>query len=153
MATKAKLTLGAAMTIVIAVAVGLLLLWETRSPAGCPLCHRGIHPASRAVIEIRGERKAVCCVRCAITAESQEGVPVRLLEVSDFRSGKPLQPESAHYVANAAVVLCAQHEAPGRDEYKQPHMRVFDRCEPSILAFSNETDARRFTAQNGGGVK
>ena len=151
MATKTRLALAAAMTIVIATAAGLLL-WETRSPAVCPLCHRGIHAASRAVIEIRGEHKAVCCVRCAITAESQEGVPVRLLEVSDFRSWKSLRPESAHYVANAAVVLCAQHEAPSRDEYKQLRMRVFDRCEPSILAFSTETDARSFAAQNGGEV-
>jgi len=150
MAAKAKLARGAAMTIVIATAVGLLL-WTTRSPEVCSLCHRGIHAASRAVIEIRGERKAVCCVRCAITAESQEGAPVRLLEVSDFRSGTPLRPESAHYVANAPVVLCAQHETP-MDEHKQPYVRAFDRCEPSILAFATETDARSFAAQNRGEV-
>lgn len=150
MATKAKLALAAAITIAIATAAGLLL-WETRAPARCSLCHRGIHAASRAVIEIRGERKAVCCVRCAITAESQESVPVKLLEVSDFRSGKPLQPENGYYVASAAVVLCAQHEAP-TNEQKQRYVRVFDRCEPSILAFSTETDARSFAAQNGGEV-
>ena len=123
MATKTKLALRAAVTVLMATAVGLLLFWETRSPRVCPLCHRGIQAESRAVIEIRGERKAVCCVRCAVTAESQEGVPVKLVEVSDFRSGKPLRPESAHYVANAAVVLCERHQAP-TDEQKQRYVRV-----------------------------
>lgn len=138
-------------TIVIAAAAGLFLLWQTRSPAACPLCHREIHAASRTVIEIRGERKVVCCIRCAITAESQEGVPVKLLEVSDFSSGKPLRPQSAWYVANTPVILCDHHQSP-MDEHKQPLMRVYDRCEPSIFAFSTATDASSFAARQGGEV-
>lgn len=151
MATRQKIALSAAFTALIAAAVGLLLFLELRSPGKCPLCHRGIHAESRAVIEVGGKRREVCCVHCGITAHTQERAPVRLVEVSDFRSGKPLRPDSAWYVHNTPVVLCERH-APPMDAHKQTYVRVFDRCEPSIFAFAREADARSFAAHNGGDV-
>lgn len=117
----------------------------------CPFSHRQIHSGSRAVVEVAGERKATCCIRCAFSAR-QQGEKVRLVEVSDFPTGAPLAPDAAFYVAGSPVVLCERHE-PKLDAEKHVYQPVFDRCEPSIFAFAKREQAEEFARGNGGTVR
>jgi len=122
---------------------------ERTQPELCRICQRPIHAQARAVVEENGQREAVCCVRCAFRQREQQHVGVRLLEVTDYVSGRPLAPENAFYVEGSRIVLCERHE-PLLDETKHAHERVFDRCAPSLYAFARAEEARAFAAENGG---
>ena len=122
-----------------------------RQPELCAACHRHINDQSRAVVEISGEREPVCCVRCGLTIERQEHQQVRLTEVTDYNSGKPLAPDSAYYVEGSRVMLCEHHEGLV-DESKRPYEMVFDRCMPSVFAFARQEEADAFASSNGGSV-
>ena len=143
-----------------AIVVGLLLVglaatgyWLIRHGGHeeCNVCRREIHAQSRAVVEVNGQREALCCARCALTLARQRGKSVRLLEVADYSSERALRPEDAFYVEGSRVVLCAKHE-PMLDPTKHAMERVFDRCEPSLYAFARRAEADRFAQQNGGTV-
>ncbi len=126
-------------------------LLQRSSPTECKVCRREIHAAARAVIEVDGKREAVCCVRCAMTLDEQEQKPVRLVEVTDYVRRTALAPKDAFYVEGSRIVLCRSHEA-HVDEAKHPQARIFDRCEPSVYAFSRREEADAFAAENGGVV-
>jgi len=141
-----------------AIVVGLLLaalvaggFWLLRHGGHeeCSVCRREIHAQSRAVVEVNGQREAVCCARCAVTLAHQRGKSVRLVQVADYSTERMLRPEDAVYVEGSRVVLCATHE-PMMDPTKHAMERVFDRCEPSLYAFARRADADAFAQQNGG---
>jgi len=101
---------------------------------------------------IGGRRRNLCCARCALTEGAQENKPVQLLEVSDYRTGKELNPQRAWYVEGSRVIAC-DHGNAKPDEMKQMEELSFDRCSPSIFAFENRGSAEAFVAENGGVVR
>ena len=120
-------------------------------PELCAACQRHISDRSRAVVEVSGKREPVCCVRCGLTIERQEHQQVRLIEVTDYNSGKPLAPDTAFYVEGSRVMLCEHHQGLV-DPAKRPYEVVFDRCMPSVFAFTRQEDAAAFSSANGGTV-
>ena len=146
---------------VITSAVGLVLLgilglgyyrlMVSQSEAFCGFCHRPIHAHARVIAEVGGHRRLVCCARCALTEAFQEQKPVRLIEVTDYVSGKTVKPEQAYFVEGSRKVLC-DHDAAVFDETKHVHPLAFDRCSPGAYAFARREDAQAFTQENGGVV-
>lgn len=143
-----------------AIVVGLLLVafvaggfWMIRHGGHeeCSVCRREVHAQSRAVAMVNGQREVLCCARCAITLAHQRGKSVRLVQVADYSTERLLRPEDAFYVEGSRIVLCERHE-PVMDPTKHAMERVFDRCEPSLYAFSRRGDAETFARQNGGAV-
>ena len=152
MGKKAKVAaFGLSAFVLLALAAGGYWLLRRTEPDICRICQREIHAQSRAIVEMDGKRERVCCVRCELTLEVQQHKPVRLMEVTDYASTKPLSPAAAYFVEGSRIVLCEKHE-PLLDETKQPHPRVFDRCEPSLYAFARREDAEAFARENGGFV-
>lgn len=137
------------IVILIGVSTGVWMAVDKRQQPKCPICDRVIHPESRAVIEVGGKKKTVCCIRCALSAHMQENEPVRIVQVSDYSTGTLIDPRNAYFVGNTPLVVCEQHSMPP-DEAKRPYMRIFDRCEPSVMAFSRLEDAQQFIADHGG---
>ncbi len=125
--------------------------WLVRKsePDRCPICQREIHVKSHAVMELGGHVQRACCATCALTLGRQLNQPVRLTEVADYTTERPLQPEDAYFVQGSQVILCEHHE-PLLTQDKQPSDRVFDRCEPSIFAFARREEAEAFATRNGG---
>ena len=125
-----------------------------RRPALCPFSGRAIHPETRAVVTVGGKKFEVCCVRCAIIEAQQTGKPLEVLRIADFETSKLMDPEKAWFVENSDVNLCMRMapaaESHGRESI---YVRTFDRCSPSVLAFSSEQHARAFIAQRGGALK
>jgi hypothetical protein len=144
-------------------AVGLLVLvlgllvagqWSLRRHAHelCGICQRHIHPQAGIIAEIGGKRRHVCCAHCAVTEGLQEHKPVRLIEVTDYASGRKLDPAKAWYVDGSRVVACT-HDMSHMNEMKQVERTAFDRCSPGTFAFATRAEAEAFVAQNGGLVR
>lgn len=141
------------VTVVAAALIGASLWVLKRQERDiCGVCRREIRAQARAVIEVDGKREPVCCARCALTLMRQLGKPVRLVEVTDYASSRPMRPDDAYYVEGSRIILCEKHE-PMLDGTKHPYDRAFDRCEPSLYAFARRADAEQFAQEYGGVVR
>lgn len=142
------------LSAILALAAGAWYLLYRNEVKVCPLSGRPIQPQTRALVTIGGKDYETCCVRCAITEAQQTGKPLRIRKVADFDTRKLIDPAKAWFVESSDVNFCMRlspaTESPGRETV---HLRAFDRCSPSVLAFSSEQDARAFQRQHGGTVK
>lgn len=121
-------------------------------PARCPICGRETQPYLMATVQVRGETRPVCCIRCAFSLRAQKGSHVSGLVVRDFTNGGQVSADRAWYVTNVPVDACPQHEAKS-DQGKWRMDRVFDVCEPVILAFSTRAAAENLAKASGGTLR
>ncbi len=144
----------AAIALLVVVA-GLLITgrWSVHetSHESCGICQRHINPQAGVIAEIGTRRVHVCCAHCAVTEGRQEHQPVRLIEVTDYSSGRKLDPSQAWYVDGSRVVACT-HDVTRMNEMKQMDMTAFDRCSPGTFAFASREEASAFAAKNGGTI-
>ena len=124
---------------------------KERSEASCGICQRHINKRARVVAEIGGRKRVVCCAHCARTEGLQENKPVHFLEVTDYTTGKGINPEQAWFVDGSRVMAC-EHKMAVTDESKHAEQMVFDRCSPGTFAFRDRAAAVAFVAENGGTV-
>ena len=117
----------------------------------CQACSRAVHPHSRTIASVGGKRGVYCCPACALSEHQQDGRPVEILELSDYRDGHALKPNDAFIVKSSDVNPCLQHGAMVSPD-GQPMHSSFDRCSPSMLAFGDLNAARSFAASHGGRV-
>ena len=144
------------VVILIALAGGLGYAgWRMLTPSGqqvCDACNRPIHAQSRTVGEVDGREEVFCCPTCALTAHHQSAKKIRIVQLTDFDTDRPLVPDDAYVVEGSTLNLCLQHQ-PLADRDKQPVQMAFDRCSPSIYTFSSEADADHFAREHGGTVR
>jgi nitrous oxide reductase accessory protein NosL len=137
------------------VVAGLLIAgqWSVhrRSEEVCGICARHINPKAGVIAEIGGVRHHVCCAHCAVTEGLQERKPVRLIEVTDFSTGRKLDPSHAWYVDGSRIVAC-EHDMTRMGDMKQVQQAAFDRCSPGTFAFASREEADAFAGKNGGAV-
>ncbi len=142
--------------LVLLVGVGGLLLagqWKLHRQAAqfCNICQRHINPQAGVVAEIGSRRERVCCAHCAVTEGLQEHKPVRLIEVTDYNTGRKLDPAQAWDVDGSRIHAC-EHDMTRMGEMKQVQQATFDRCAPGTFAFASRGEADTFAAKNGGAV-
>ncbi len=143
---------GIALVVVVALAAtGWYLLWE-RPPQICELSGRVIHENMRTVVKIDGKTYHACCSRCPLTVGQQTGGTVEFISVTDYVSRQKLDPSAAYFVDGSRVQVCSAPRLK-MDEARTPYLRLFDRCNPSLLAFARAEEARAFIAKNGGSLK
>ena len=144
-----------AALVLLAVIAGLLIIGEwsvhRHSEEVCGICARHINPQAGVIAEIGGVRHHVCCAHCAVTEGLQEHKPVRLIEVTDFSTGRKLDPSRAWYVDGSRIVACV-HDMTRMNEMKQIEKTSFDRCSPGTFAFASREEADAFAGKNGGAV-
>ena len=145
------------LAILIAIACGLGYAgWRMLSHSGhevCDVCNRPIHGQSQTAGQIEGGKAEVfCCPTCALTAHHQSDKKVKIIQLTDFDTDRPLAPDGAYVVEGSTLNLCLQHQ-PLADKDKQPVQIAFDRCSPSIYAFASEAGADRFAREHGGIVR
>ena len=145
-----------AAIVLLVIVSGLLMTGEwsvhRRSEEVCGICARHINPQAGVIAKIGGIRHHVCCAHCAVTEGFQEHKSVRLIEVTDYNSGRKLDPKQAWYVDGSRIVACT-HDMTRMDEMKQVEKTAFDRCSPGTFAFASRADAEGFAAKNGGAVR
>jgi nitrous oxide reductase accessory protein NosL len=142
-----------AAIVLLVVVAGLLIAgrWTVRrsSEESCGICQRHINPQAGVIAEIGTRQVHVCCAHCAITEGLQEHKPVRLIQVTDYTTGRQLDPSRAWYVDGSRVVACT-HDMSRMNEMKQSDVRAFDRCSPGTFAFASREAAETFVSKNGG---
>lgn len=136
------------------VAVGGLIYtaWHWREGSrseSCRVCQRHLHAGSQVVALQQGRKEAFCCPTCAVTLGSQAGQAVTVVELTDFETGSSIAPDEAYVVQGSGINLCLQHPML-TDSQKQPASMQFDRCSPSVLAFSSQEAAEAFRQEHGG---
>jgi len=116
----------------------------------CQVCQRKIHPQVSFVLELRdGSRIKTCCPGCAIYQQAQAKLKVKAAFATDYISGKALKAEEAIFVEDSDLDFCS-HPAMLLTESKTPLAKVWDRCLPSLVAFGNPDDVRKFQQKHGG---
>ncbi len=145
-----------AAIVLLVIVSGLLMTGEwsvhRRSEEVCGICARHINPQAGVIAKIGGIRHHVCCAHCAVTEGFQEHKPVKLIEVTDYSTGRKLDPAKAWYVDGSRVVAC-EHDMAHMSEAKQTAPARFDRCSPGTFAFADQTQANDFATANGGVVR
>ena len=141
--------------VVVLLVLGLLFAggyWTVRSHADtiCNVCQRPINHAAGVIAEIGGRRRHVCCARCAVTEARQERTSLRFLAVTDYPSGRRIDPAGVWFVEGSRKVACNHDMHMPMDASKRPGEMDFDRCAPGAFAFATRADAETFIAQNGG---
>lgn len=121
-------------------------------PTTCQICSVPIPDATRTVVRLAGQGDVqVCDPRCALTHQDQTGAAVALVTVTDFDTGRPLDPAAAFYVTGSHVAPDAHAEMIRgmAGEVAELH---WHRCVPSVLAFGSEEAALQFQRQQGGSM-
>ncbi|HWR14858.1 MAG TPA: hypothetical protein VN577_08520 [Terriglobales bacterium] len=152
MAKKASI-----VSLVVLVIVGGLFMagdWSMRRRERefCGICRRHVNPKLAVVAVLGGKQRHVCCARCAVTEARQEKQPLRLVSVTDYTSGRTINPADAWFVEDSRAMAC-DHDMSMTDESKQPLQMTFDRCAPGAFAFTSEQQARSFVQENGGVIR
>jgi len=123
-------------------------------PAQCPLCDRDVHEHMAVKITHNSIPLKTCCMSCALTYRNQEK-NVKIVSATDFQTNATLVPENAFYVVDSDVKPCT-HDPRVQKVLREQHetfYACYDRCEPSILAFSKQQDAEAFQQEHAGHVE
>jgi hypothetical protein len=120
----------------------------------CVLSDRPIHArlAVRVAVD-GGPRGEACCLRCAITYAQQYRERVRVLWVTDYPTGRRLDPQGATYVTGSDVNRCMGPPDQASLGRRETDMIVWDRCSPSSIAFAKLKDAEVFQRVHGGRIQ
>ena len=139
--------------IILALAAGLAYYFWPANEQLCPVCQRPIHRATSYYVTLgTGKTVELCCPRCGLRFQ-QSGGDVRSVRVTDYVTGKLLDPEAAVYVEGSSVHPCCTQEEIKKDQAGVEYERTWDRCLPSVIAFGSEAAARKFQGQHGGEVR
>ena len=105
------------------------------------------------VVLANGKRIETCCARCALHYRMNHPLDeVSRILVADHESGKKIDASLAVYVEGSDVTSC---RAPSEAVPREPgaaYDRMFDRCQPGLLAFRDQAAARVFASTHGGRV-
>ena len=146
-----RIFISIAVLVVLAATFAVYRTAVKRNHLFCGFCHRTIHAQTQVIAEVDGQRRHACCTRCAISESYQERKPLHLISVTDYVSGRKLDPQQAYFVDGSQKVLCA-HDMTILGESKQTYQMTYDRCFPGTYAFSRIEDAQAFARENGGTV-
>ncbi len=136
-------------------AVTALTIWACGAQAAeCDICGRHEFSALAFRVEYAdGDVIHTCCPRCASHAvATHPGREIARLVAHDFTTGKELDARSAVYLDGSDFEHCT---AP-KEERISPGTATtlaYDRCLPSLIAFSSTADAEAFQRDHGGTIK
>ena len=101
-----------------------------------------------------GSTVKMCCPRCALRYLSEKQPAVTMLSVRGFADARTLEARKAYYVEGSDAHPCTSHEGSAPvDERGCCLKSVYDRCEPSLLAFASVQQAESFAREHGGFVR
>jgi len=135
----------------LALVYGGLRMLEGNRHQACVACGRPLQSHARVVSLVEGEERSFCCLACAFMDHRQTGQRAKVVELTDYYSDSDIEPQEAFLVVGSAVNHCLR-AAPLLNQRKATSHLEFDRCSPSVLAFSSQAQARDFRAKNGGSL-
>jgi len=143
------------ITTVLAIIVGGAWLLFQRMPARepmCPACDRPVMAGMKfTVVEADGKKIDFCCARCGQHYIKLHPTKIKEALATALDTGKPISMYDAFFVYGSDVAPCCAPPAVVGDE-KVRYQRAWDRCYPSLIAFSSRPAAEEFARQHGGTV-
>ncbi len=126
--------------------------WPEEMPV-CQICRRPMHASTSFFVTLQdGQEVELCCPRCGLRFQ-QGRDDVRSIEVTDYLSHRRLQASDAIYVSGSSVHPCCSPEEILKDQAGIEYERTWDRCLPSVIAFSSRKDAEDFRLEHGGELR
>ncbi len=102
------------------------------------------------IVRADGTEARTCCPRCAAHT-LHTGSPAVSITVRDFDNGEPIPMARAVFVEGSDVHPCrGVADTQPRDERGCCLSAAYDRCEPSVVAFSTHGAAAKFMDRHGG---
>jgi hypothetical protein len=130
----------------------LLFCSCNRGPKTCAVCQRdectGL--AFRVTLDT-GKTVETCCPRCGLHYVEEAKQSARLMQATDYITGKWLDAKLATFVSGSDVSHCASKEV-RRDAQGCCLVKGYDRCLPSLIAFQSQDEASKFLKEHGGAM-
>jgi hypothetical protein len=146
---------GAIVGLMVVIGAGLVgyLVWTGRVAGGkpfCDICNRELRPGAGFItVAANGAKHVACCPRCGLRSILNRGD--HALEATDFAAGKRIPAARALYLEGSDIMECCETMGFRTDEGKYGEMQ-YDRCMPSLIAFSKREDAERVRREHGGKI-
>jgi len=121
-------------------------------PSTCPACNRPLMADMKfTVVEADGRKLDFCCVRCGQHYIKLHPAKIKQALATAFDTGRQMSMYDATFVFGSDVAPCC---APPTvvAEQKVPFDRAWDRCWPSLIAFSTRAAAEQFARRHSGTV-
>ena len=151
---------GTTMKLAAAVATVALLIAITAScgrsgAAMCSQCGRDECKNLAFTIGLaNGESVKTCCPRCALRYLEEKRPAVASLAVRAFSDAATLDARKTFYVEGSDVHPCASRDKEPLVDARGCCLKaVYDRCEPSLVAFESPETAASFAREHGGFVR
>jgi len=141
------------VALVVAAALAFYFVKTGRIAAGKPLCaacQRPIHKAQAyTVVSKSGVELPSCCPRCGLRYMIEN--KTRSVHATDFKTGRSITAEAAYYLEGSSIMECCSN-TPLRTETGLLCEVHYDRCLPSLVAFSRLEDAEAYRDNYGGRI-
>ncbi|MGB7291727.1 MAG: hypothetical protein WBD99_06125 [Thermodesulfobacteriota bacterium] len=121
----------------------------------CPFCYVKMPHDARVMVLVEGESapKMACSITCVLNYHRTTGKEIKFLRVSDFYSGKFLNPQKAFYVVGSNVNPFDKYlHSNLASELRVPSYLDWSRYTPTVLAFATKEDAEKFIKDHGGRI-
>ena len=122
------------------------------SPDVCRVCQRGMHQGVTYRLELATGNEDACCPRCGMHYQIEHPGAAKKIWATDVNTGRFIAAESAYYVEGGDVAYCTMHSTPVERQPQGVAVRDFDRCLPSLVAFSTRQEAETYQKEHGGEV-
>ncbi len=133
--------------------VGGYLIWTGKVFQGTPLCavcNRQLHQgAAFWLTAADGTKRLTCCPRCGLHFIRNQGGQAD--RATDFNSGKNIPADAAIYLEGSDIMECCSTSGMRTDEGTIQDVH-YDRCMPSLIAFSKRDDAESIRQKHGGRI-
>lgn len=152
---KAGKKVGALVGIAVIFATALVgyFIWTGRIAGGkprCQVCNRELMQGSLFVtVDAKGSKRHACCPRCGLRSVLENGGEV--LEATDFSTGKMIPAVDAVYLEGSDIMKCCSTTGFRVEDGAYSDIE-YDRCMPSLLAFSTRAEAELVQRDHGGQI-
>ncbi len=148
----------------VAILLGLVVLgvvgfaayfvWSGRLEANklqCSVCGRPLHkPLVYVVASPSGARSLTCCPRCGLRFAIEQDA--KAAQATDFATRRSVSAQDAVYVEGSNLMECCSTMTTLRPDQRTICELHFDRCMPSLVAFSKIEDAKEFQRRHEGHI-
>jgi hypothetical protein len=142
--------------VAVAALVGVALVayrWDApRRPALCQVCDRVISKQTAFRVNTSSGVVNACCPACAMHYMLHHPDAVQKAWATDFNSGRMIPAASAYFDEGGDVQYCTRHNPPIERGAEGVSERVYDRCLPTLVAFSTREEADAYRQQHGGRI-
>lgn len=153
--TKSRSRAGvfAGIAVIFLAALGGYLVWAGKVAGGkprCETCNREVLKGSLFLsADAKGVKRRSCCPRCGLRSVLENGG--QALEGTNFATGKMIPAGIAVYLEGSDIMECCAGSGFRAEDGAYSDVQ-YDRCMPSLIAFSTREEAELVRREHGGQI-